>query len=74
MQREASWHKGTASNASKKYLKKLVGKRAFIYCTCPVGPLCNGVEATICQSCKKQQMSAGQVSLAINRMKNKETK
>ncbi len=71
MQREAGWHSGTASDAAKKYLKKLVKNKPFIYCTCPVGPKCNGVEGTICQTCNKQQLSAGQVSLAINRFKNK---
>ena len=71
IQREAAWHGGTASDASKKYLKKLVGKRPFIYCVCPVGAQCSGVAGTICKACSKQQMNAGQVSIAINKMKTK---
>ena len=71
MQRHAGWHDATASDASKKYLKKLVGKSSFIYCTCPVGSQCSGVPGTLCQICSKQQMSAGQVALAINKTKVK---
>ena len=71
MQRTAPWHNGTASDASKKYLKKLVGKKPFIYCVCPVGPTCSGTAGTLCRSCGKQQLNAGQVSLAINKFKNK---
>jgi superfamily II DNA or RNA helicase len=69
MQRHAGWHDATASNASKKYLAKLVGKRAFIYCTCPVSAKCSGVPNTTCGTCGKQQMNAGQIALAINKMK-----
>ena len=71
IQREAAWHGGIASDASKKYLKKLVGKKPFIYCVCPVGAQCSGVAGTICKACSKQQMNAGQVSIAINKMKTK---
>ena len=71
MQRNAGWHSGTASDASKKYLKKMVGKKPFIYCVCPVSAKCSGVSGTICETCKKQQMNAGQVALAINKMKVK---
>ncbi len=71
LQRNAGWHGGTASDASKKYLKKLVGKKPFIYCTCPVGARCSGVAGTICWTCNKQQLTAGQAALAINRFKNK---
>ena len=71
VQREAAWHDGIASDASKKYLKKLVGKKPFIYCVCPVGAQCSGVAGTICKACSKQQMNAGQVSIAINKMKTK---
>lgn len=71
IQREAAWHNSTASDASKKYLKKLVGKKPFIYCVCPVGAQCSGAAGTLCKSCNKQQMSAGQVSIAINKMKIK---
>lgn len=71
IQREAAWHNSTASDASKKYLKKLVGKKPFIYCVCPVGYQCSGVAGTLCKTCNKQQMTAGQVSIAINKMKIK---
>ena len=71
IQREAAWHDGTASDASKKYLKKLVGKRPFIYCVCPVGPQCSGAAGTLCKACSKMQMNAGQVALAINKFKAK---
>jgi superfamily II DNA or RNA helicase len=71
LQRESSWHSGTASDASKKYLKRLLGKnKPFIYCTCPVGPKCSGIANTTCQACNKQQLTAGQVSLAINKFKS----
>jgi len=71
MQRNAGWRSGTASDASKKHLKKLVGKKPFIYCLCPVGPLCSGVAGTLCGICKKVQLTSGQASIAITRMKVK---
>jgi superfamily II DNA or RNA helicase len=71
LQRNAGWHSGTASDASKKYLKKLVGKKSFIYCTCKVGAKCSGVAGTLCQICNKQQLTAGQAALAINKFKIK---
>lgn len=71
MQREAGWHGNLASDASKKYLRKLVGKKPFNYCTDPVGPKCSGIAGQICETCGKLQMNAGQCSIAINRMKNK---
>lgn len=71
IQRDAAWHSGTASDASKKYLKKLVGKKPFIYCVCPVGPQCSGVAGTLCKACNKQQINAGQVAIAINKFKVK---
>jgi ATP-dependent helicase IRC3 len=71
LQRTAPWHNGTASDASKKYLKKLVGKKPFIYCTCPVGARCSGVAGALCGVCNKQQLNAGQVALAINKFKVK---
>ena len=74
MQRHAGWHDATASNASKKYLKKLVGKKPFIYCTCPVSSTCSGVPGTVCQTCNLQQLTAGQAALAINKYKAKGTK
>jgi len=71
LQRTAGWHSGTASDACKKYLKKLVGKKPFIYCVCKVGAKCSGVAGTICQTCNKQQLTAGQAALAINKFKIK---
>ena len=71
MQRHAGWHDATASNASKKYLKGLVGKKPFIYCVCPVGPKCSGVPGSLCQICSKQQLTAGQAALAITKFKVK---
>src|ERR1019366_7733560 len=53
MQRHAGWHDATASDASKKYLQKVIGKRAFIYCTCPVSAKCSGVPNTTCGTCGK---------------------
>lgn len=75
LQRHATWHDATASDASKRYLQKVVGKkRTIAYCTCSVGAKCSGVPGTICQTCNKQQMSAGQVALAINKYKAKGSK
>lgn len=71
MQRTAGWHGGPASDASKKYLKRLVGKKDFIYCVCPVGASTSGVANTLCKSCNKMQITAGQAALAINRFKVK---
>ena len=71
LQRSAGWHDATASDASKKYLKKLVGKKPFIYCVCPVGSKCSGVAGTTCATCGKQQLTAGQAALAINKFKVK---
>ncbi len=71
LQREAPWHAYAASDASKKYLKRLVGKKPFGFCTCVYGPKCSGVPNTPCMSCGKQQLTAGQVTTAINRLKIK---
>jgi ATP-dependent helicase IRC3 len=71
MQRNAGWHDGPASDASKKYLKKLTKKKPFIFCTCPVGPQCSGIAGTTCATCKMQQLTSGQASLAITRFKIK---
>jgi ATP-dependent helicase IRC3 len=71
MQRDAGWHGGPASDASKKYLKKLVGKKPFIYCVCPVGAKCSGIAGSICGICNKQQLTAGQAALVINKFKVK---
>ena len=71
LQRNAAWKGGTASDASKKYLKRLVSKKPFNFCTCPVGAKCSGVAGTICMTCNKTQLTAGQVTTAITRLKTK---
>jgi hypothetical protein len=52
-------------------LKKLVGKKPFIYCVCPVGAKCSGIAGSICGICNKQQLTAGQAALVINKFKVK---
>ena len=74
MQRSAPWHDGKISDASKKYLRKLVGKRFFPRCLCPVGAGCDGVAGTVCATCGKVQMNAGEGSRAITRVKSKGVK
>jgi hypothetical protein len=71
LQREAAWHANAATDASKKYLKRLVGKKPFNFCTCAYGLKCSGVPGQTCMSCGKQQLTAGQVTTAINRLKVK---
>jgi ATP-dependent helicase IRC3 len=67
--REVEWHKGNASDASKKYLKKVAGKKPFGYCVCPTMGACTGIPNTTCGACSKKQMTAGEVALAINKLK-----
>ena len=71
LQRNASWRSGSASGAAKKHLKKLIGKKAFIYCTCPVGMQCSGIAGALCGTCNKQQLTSGQASIAITKFKVK---
>ena len=71
LQRNAGWHSGTASDASKKYLRKLVGKKFFSRCLCVVGKDCNGVAGSACGTCGKIQMNAGECALAITKFKVK---
>lgn len=71
LQREAAWHINSPSDSSKKYLRKLVGKRPFPRCLCPVGATVSGLAGTLCGVCDKIQMNAGEVATAITRMKNK---
>jgi superfamily II DNA or RNA helicase len=71
LQREAPWHDSTASDAAKKYLRRLVGKKTFLYCTCPVGQLCSGVPSMPCGVCHKPQLTAGRVATAITKLKAK---
>ena len=71
LQREAAWHANAATDASKKYLRRLVGKKSFNFCTCAYGPKCSGVPGTPCMSCGKIQLNAGQVTTAINKLRIK---
>lgn len=68
LQREASWHSGAASEASKKYLRTLSKKKPIFYCLCAGSTLTTGV----CPTCSKQAgLTAGQAALAINKLKIK---
>jgi superfamily II DNA or RNA helicase len=70
LQREASWHQYPATDATKRYLKRLVGKtRPFMFCLCPVGPMCSGVAGQTCATCGKPQLTAGQATTAITKLK-----
>ena len=68
LQRSAPWHDYQASEASKKYLRKLSKKRSVFYC------LCEGSTGTtgVCPTCNKQLgITAGQAALAITKLKTK---
>jgi len=70
LQREASWHQYPATDATKRYLKRLVVKtRPFMFCLCPVGPMCSGVAGQTCATCGKPQLTAGQATTAITKLK-----
>jgi superfamily II DNA or RNA helicase len=69
--REAAWHGYPASDATKKYLKRLVGKKPFAYCLCPVGAMCSGVAGQLCVACAKTQLTAGQATTVITKLKVK---
>jgi ATP-dependent helicase IRC3 len=69
MQREAPWHSNPVSDASKKYLRRLVGKRPFQFCLDPVGPKTSGVAGQTCDVCGKIQMNAGQATTVITKLK-----
>jgi superfamily II DNA or RNA helicase len=69
LEREAAWHNNTASDSAKRYLKKVAGKKPFGYCVCPTMGACTGVPNTICGVCGKKQMTAGEVALAITKLK-----
>jgi superfamily II DNA or RNA helicase len=72
LQREASWHQYPATDATKRYLKRLVGKtRPFMFCLCPVGPMCSGVAGQTCATCGKPQLTAGQATTAITKLRIK---
>ena len=69
--REAGWHKNPASDAAKRYLRKLTRKKPLFYCLCSGG----GSTLMTCPSCgKKMGMTAGQAALALNILKAKGTK
>lgn len=68
MARDAEWHKGPASEASKRYLRKLTKKKPLFWC------ICEGVKPAggICPECRKQTgLTAGQASLALNILHSK---
>ncbi len=69
LQRAAPWHSNPVSDASKKYLKRLVGKKTFLYCLCPVGPKTSGVAGQACETCGKIQLTAGQATTVITKLK-----
>src|ERR1700690_57476 len=69
--READWHKNPASDAAKKYLRRLTKKKPLFYCLCSGG----GSTLMTCPSCgKKMGMTAGQAALALNTLKAKGAK
>lgn len=67
MQRVAPWHAGPATDAAKRYLKKLSKNRNVIYCLCPE----IGTEKSKCPKCGLLYgVTAGQVAQAINRLQH----
>lgn len=68
IEREAPWHKGAASDAAKRYLRKLTKKKPIAFCLCSGG----GVAGTFCPSCKMPMgLTAGQAAIALNRLQVK---
>ena len=68
LQRNAPWHDNLASDGAKKYLARLSKKRPVHYCLCLGQTAAKG----ICPSCGKQLgITAGQATLAIEKMKIK---
>jgi len=66
--REAEWHKAPASEAAKKYLRRLTKKKPIFWCLCPA----IGKEQEICPDCKKRMgITAGRAALALNILKTK---
>jgi superfamily II DNA or RNA helicase len=65
--REGFWRDQTASEAVRKYLKRLVGKKPFTRCLCP------GYQTigTPCKTCKLLPLSAGDASTAVEILKVK---
>lgn len=68
LQRNAPWHDNLASDGAKKYLARLSKKRPVHYCLCLGQTAAKGT----CPSCGKQLgITAGQATLAIEKMKIK---
>ena len=66
--REAEWHKAPASEAAKKYLRRLTKKKPIFWCLCPTV----GKEQEVCPDCKKRMgITAGRAALALNILKTK---
>jgi len=65
--REATWHQYPASEAAKKYLRKLTKKKPLLKC------LCEGLHRPgVCARCGKEAgITAGQAALALNILKTK---
>jgi rubrerythrin len=65
--RDAEWHKYPASEAAKKYLRKLTKKKPLLKC------LCEGLHRPgVCPRCGKEAgITAGQAALALNILKTK---
>lgn len=67
MVRNASWHASPASEAAKKYLRTLTKKKPIPWCLCSG----SGGDA-LCVKCgKRMGITAGQASLALNKLKAK---
>ena len=64
--RDAPWHTGPASEAAKRYLRKLTKKRPLLRC------LCEGLHSGQCTICGKPGgITAGEAALALNVLKSK---
>lgn len=74
LMRTAVWHAGPATDTAKRYLVKLAKSKPINWCLCSTGSTGYGVtiEEPPCNVCKKPRgISAGQVSMAINKLKSK---
>lgn len=68
LQRNAEWQNFDATSAAKQYLSKLARLRPVNWCLCKH----NGLKGEDCTTCKKPfGITAGQVSMAINKLKSK---
>jgi ATP-dependent helicase IRC3 len=68
MLRDAPWQKTPASDAAKNYLKRLTKKKPTSMCLCP-GDSPKGYKCSFCGL--QQGVTAGQVSLALNKLRAK---